>query len=116
MWILDGEEIVFNPGDTFQTGAGTRFDEVGQVTIEFGVRYDGRLLVDGEVVSVLDGTSVNFGDVNFPGDLIFTSLDTAVINILSVPEPAAFLLLTPGLFYLVRRERRRRKNAPSKEK
>jgi len=87
-----------------QTGQGTPFDATGNYLVTLRVRYDGSLLGNGEFVNLISG-----GRLFLPGDFILTSLDTAVIRVVSVPEPAGFLLLAPGLVYLARRERKKRK-------
>ncbi|MCK0070452.1 hypothetical protein [Kordiimonas laminariae] len=105
VWILDGQEIGTGSQLTVQTGEGTLFDETGNVNITIQVRYDGRLLDDGEVLNIITG-----GSVFLPGDIIFTSLDTAIISIVAaVPEPGALFLLAPALAYGVRRQRKKKK-------
>ena len=104
VWILNGEEMGTGEQLLVQTGSGTNFDNTGDISISTRLRYDGRLLENGEIINVLTG-----GSLFLPGDIILTSLDTAFIRIYSVAEPGAAFLLAPGLFYLARRERRRRK-------
>ena len=109
VWILDGEEIGTGDQLLVRTGEGEPFDSVGNIAITAVVRYDGRILEQGEEVNVLTGGVL--GDQTLlPGDIVLTSLDTAIITILTVPEPGAFFLLAPGLWYLTRRERRRKKD------
>ena len=104
VWILNGAEIGTGEQLLVQTGAGTDFDTTDSVSVSTQIRYDGRLLENGEIINILTG-----GSLFLPGDIILTSLDTAFIRIYSVAEPSAAFLLAPGLFYLARRERRRRK-------
>ena len=106
VWILNGEEIGTGQQLLVQTGEGTRFDQEGNVNISSVIRFDGRLLENGEIINI---NSQNGGTLFLPGDIILTSLDTAIINIYTVPEPEAFFLLVPGLILLARRERRRKK-------
>lgn len=104
VWLLGGSEIGTGSSLLVQTGSGTLFDQTGNYQVTLQVRYDGSLLGSGEFVNLISG-----GNLFLPGDVILTSLDTAIIRVFSVPEPAGLLLLAPGLAFIARRERKRRK-------
>ena len=94
-----GQTVLLNSGE------GTLFETAGDYNVTLQIRYDGILLGSDELVNLLTG-----GTILLPGDIILTSLDTAIISIVTatVPEPIAAIVLAPGLFFMVRRQRRRK--------
>lgn len=110
VWLLGDTELGTGTQLTIQTGDGTLFDSTqDNITFTAAVRYDGVLLANGAVLNI--GSSDGSGGPFFPGDIILTSLDTALISIIAAPvsEPGALFLLAPGLVYMANRERRRRR-------
>jgi len=106
LWILDGEVIGTGTEVLLNTGSGTFFDSAGDQEVTLQVRFDGEFLgPDGGELGIIGG-----GSIFLPGDIIITSLDTAVISLfIDVPEPAGLAILGGGLLLLRRREKRRKR-------
>ncbi len=92
---------------TVNTGSGTFFSSVGTYMIGLYVTADNNSYV------YLPGGGYGFSNDNGGYDPGNQSLDWsgsfAINEATSVPEPAAALLLLPGMILIARRERRRRK-------
>lgn len=97
---------------TINTGAGTFFSEVG--TYYIGLYA---LVNDDTSVALPSGGwgyTGNDGDLAYDGSTNFSfdwSSSFVISPAASVPEPAAALLLLPGLILIARRERRRKRQA-----
>jgi len=111
VWMYGDVELGRGQTLPLTTGTGI-FGAVGNYEVTLRFFYDGRLLENGDVLTVPGGTISNW---YAPGDLIFTSLDTAIIRIISVPEPMGLLLLAPGLVYVARREKKKRQERQAKK-
>ena len=117
VWLLGDTQLGTGTSLTIETGSGANvlagFD-TAKTNIEITIRllYNGNLLIDN---ARIDSANINFASSNyrfFDGDIILTSLDTAIISIItaaSVPEPGSLFLLAPGLVYVANRQRRKRK-------
>ncbi len=112
VWMLGDTTLGSGQTLNLTSGLGTNFGTTGDYEVTLRIRYDGRLLENGEIITLPTGVSSRW---YAPGDLILTSLDTAIISIIAVPEPAGFLLLAPGLMYVARRERKKKKDAKKTE-
>ncbi|WP_417452186.1 hypothetical protein [Kordiimonas sp.] len=105
-WVLGDTILGEGQSLSLTSGLGTNFGATGSYEVTLRILYNGRVLENGEIITVGSGISSQW---YAPGDLILTSLDTAIIQIISVPAPAGFLLLAPGLVYVTRRERKKRR-------